>query len=59
MFPTKDEIPQGHRRVLEGPIKPDDLLWDVMNRDWMRADSTQWRYTVHDADEAVCCVRKI
>lgn len=59
MFPTKPDIPTGYKRVIEGAILPDDLLWDVMNRVFRRADSGDWKYKAVDVDEVIYCLREI
>ena len=59
-FPTKEELLDGYARVKTGDILPDDMLWDVVGRNWYRADSTAWDCSIDKHAELSCYVlRKI
>lgn len=53
-------IPDGYFRVTAGPLLPDDLVWDCMNKRFLANDSDQWNDArPADVDGLVYVVRSV
>lgn len=52
-------IPDGHVRVKEGKIQPDDLCLSVYQGVWVRADSPLWLSPATQAEDAFMVARPL
>ena len=51
--------PQGYRTLRVGEIRPDDLVWDWLGKEWLRADDPEWGSHCFAAEECVGVARAL
>lgn len=58
--PTIAEFPAGlFVRIEAGPVRPDDLVWSVMVREWQRADWPHWTTPADLAENCEYVIREV
>lgn len=56
---AQENKPAGYARVVFGKIRPDDLVWCVTQKYYMRADDPSWLFPPVDLEFVCYVIRRV
>lgn len=58
---AQEALPEGYFALPQGePLRPDDLVWSWSSKEFIRADSPEWRFPCFEFEsEVIFAARKV